>query len=253
MPAETVDAIVLGGRICRRLGRARAPGARPAGRARRPPWQRGGRDELRQRRDRPDRSRHALRVSARAERDRGAAPSISIRAPTSAMPRCPRSRPPSSAISPPRRQAGKNATAKAIGAVSRPRQPPSISSLRGRRGPRRSCVAAAGSRRSGARARVEYGEQGGRGAQALWHQPPVMLDRAALAALEPHLSDAAIGGTHRRPVVDSRPRGAGAKLCGALYEARRPDRNGRCAHAGSGGLQHGWSRPPPAGSPPATS
>ena len=70
MPAETVDAIVLGaGFVGVSAALAlQARGRRVAlvdrhGRG-------GGRDKLRQRRDRPDRSSDALCVSARAERDR---------------------------------------------------------------------------------------------------------------------------------------------------------------------------------------
>ena len=46
---------------------------------------------------------------------------------------------------------------------------------------------------------------------------PTFLDRAALIALEPHLSERAIGGGALcRPAVDARSRGAGAELRGAV-------------------------------------
>ena len=86
------------------------------------------------------------------------------------------------------------------------------------------------------RARVGSGEQGGRGAQALRHQPGHARSgrsRGARAASERRRDRRR---ALRRPVVDSRPAGAGAELCGALHEARRPDGNGRCAHARSGRL-----------------
>ena len=72
----------------RRLGRAASAGARPGGRACRSPGRGGGRDELRQRRHRAERGGLPLR-SSRARRARSRAPrSTSIRACTSATPRC---------------------------------------------------------------------------------------------------------------------------------------------------------------------
>ena len=82
---------------------------------------------------------------------------------------------------------------------------------------------------------------------------PVFLDRAALDGAR---AACRRKGDRRRPLCraadDLRSAGADPKLCGAVRQARRPHGDGRRAQLSSRQAAAGWSRPPPAGSPPAT-
>ena len=96
--------------------------------------------------------------------------------------------------------------------------------------------------------RSERGRAGGarrsRGAEALWRQRPSMLDRSAQStSLEPHLSDAALGGVHfTDPSTTPDPGALGEILCRTVHRTRRAAARRRRPHAGAIRRPDGRSR-----------
>ena len=148
--------------------------------------------------------------------------------------------------------AGKNATARAMAPLARrgQRRAPRVRARR--RAPRLCCVAAAGSRRSAARAGRSWRKEAEE-LKPLRHQAdaarPGRPDRARAARRAKRRSAARITPIRcRRPIPRRSPRATPRCSSSAAGAWRRATRGASSPRAAAG-----WSRPTPAGSPPATS